>query len=431
MPFASSERPALGVSLLKAHLNRDGSACDVAYLDLDFAETIGREAYERIVDGLPVRALAGEWVFAECLWGSDGALPVSYVDDVLRTRWRVGQDDIDVVRRARDLASGFLKSSLATVPWADYDVVGFSAFAAQNLASLALARLVKQRQPGIVVVFGGANWQGRPGLRLHQESSFVDLACSGEADISFPLLVRRLAGDQAVRLDQVPGLIYRHAGTSRANPEGEPLADLDGLPLPDYSDFYAARHGHAGVRSALPSLTVETSRGCWWARTGPCSFCGMDSRERRYRAKSAGRVLAELRELTARWPCRVIHLADTVVPPAFLDEVLPAVAADPLPARLFFEVRPELTKAQIETIAAARAEIQPGIESFSDHVLRLMHKGTRALENIRLLNGAGRPGSGCTGTSCTACPGRRLATTRPCWRSCPRCASSPPRPARP
>jgi len=385
MPFASSERPALGVSLLKAHLCRDGFVCDVAYLDLAFAETIGREAYERIADGLPVRALPGEWVFAEALWGATSGLPDSYVDDVLRARWRIGNDDVDLVRRARELAPGFLESSLATVPWADYDVVGFSSFAAQNLASLALARLVKRRFPDLSIVFGGANWQGRPGLRLHREFPFVDLACSGEADVSFPLLMRLLSGDRTVRLGQIPGLVYRDAGTSRANPEGEPVADLDGLPLPDYSDFYAARHEHAGVRSALPSLTVETSRGCWWATTGPCSFCGMDGRERVYRSKSADRVIAELRELTARWPCAFIHLADTVVSPAFLDQVLPAVAADPLPARLFFEVRPELTKAQIGTIAAVRAEIQPGIESFSDHVLRLMHKGTRALENIRLL----------------------------------------------
>ncbi len=33
----------------------------------------------------------------------------------------------------------------------------------------------------------------------------------------------------------------------------------------------------------------------------------------------------------------------------------------------------------------ARASVQPGIESLSDHVLQLMRKGTRALDNVRFL----------------------------------------------
>ncbi len=385
MPFAASERPALGVSLLKAHLQCSGSACDVAYLNLAFAETIGLRSYVRIVDGVPPRALAGEWVFAECLWGSDAALPGSYVDDVLRARLRLAEDDVELLLCAQAQAHDFLDASFAEIAWGDYDIVGFSSYAAQNLASLALARRVKAAHPAIAIVFGGANWQGRPGRELHRRFDFVDYACSGEADLSLPLLVRLLAGDDGVHAEQIPGLVYRHDGASRANPEGEPLADLDGLPLPDYADFYAARHRYPGVRSAIPALSLETSRGCWWATTGPCSFCGMDGRERLYRAKSADRVLAELRELAARWPCGFIHLADTVVSPAFLDEVLPRLVADPLPARLFFEVRPSLTRGQVAAIAAIRAHIQPGIESFNDHVLRLMHKGTRALENIRLL----------------------------------------------
>jgi len=385
MPFAASDRPALGTSLLKAHLQGIGVPCDIAYLNLAFAELMGRAVYERFVNVLPFRALPGEWVFAECLYGSGGGLTDAYVEDVLLARWKVGEEDIDLVRHARDLAAGFLATSLKAIPWGDYGVVGFSSFTAQNLASLALAKLVKHSHPEVTIVFGGANWQGIPGLELHRRFPFVDFALSGEADHSFPEFVRWIAGDARVRPDAIPGLIFRRAGASCANAEGEPIADLDALPTPDHSDFYAARHRYPGVRSALPSLAVEASRGCWWATTGPCTFCGMDGHERVYRAKSGRRVIAEMRELSARWPCSFIHLTDTVVSPDFLDEVLPQVASEPLPARLFFEVRPTVTRQQVEAIAAVRAQIQPGIESLNDHLLRLMHKGTRALENIRLL----------------------------------------------
>ena len=52
---------------------------------------------------------------------------------------------------------------------------------------------------------------------------------------------------------------------------------------------------------------------------------------------------------------------------------------------LFCEVRPDVTRQQLRQLAAARASIQPGIESLNDRVLRLMRKGSRALENVRLL----------------------------------------------
>ncbi len=385
MPFAASERPALGVSLLKARLQRDGVACDIAYFNLAFAELLGRRDYERMIGELPFRSLHGEWIFAGSAWGTSAALPDSFVEDVLRERWRVGDDDIELAERARGLAAGFLDQCFRSVAWRDYDVVGFSSYTAQNLASLALARLVKAACPKVTVVFGGANWQGIAGLQLHRRLGFVDFACSGEADVSFPQLIQRLAGQEDVPLESIPGLIYRRAGVSVMNSEGAPIADLDSLPVPDYSDFYAARHRLPDVRSALPTLSVEASRGCWWATTGPCTFCGMDSRERQYRAKSPERVIYELRVLSGLWPSAFIQLADTVVPPSFLEEVLAAVAADPLPSRLFFEVRPDLTKDQVALIADLRAQIQPGIESLNDRLLHLMHKGSRTLENIRLL----------------------------------------------
>ena len=45
-------------------------------------------------------------------------------------------------------------------------VVGFSSTFQQNTASFALARRLKQRYPGIVTVFGGANFDGEMGLEL-------------------------------------------------------------------------------------------------------------------------------------------------------------------------------------------------------------------------------------------------------------------------
>ena len=385
MPFAPVERPALGVSVLKAVLADHGIGCRVAYLNLEFAELLGPQDYDRIARTLPARSLAGEWAFAESMWGPHADLPRSYVDDVLRGPCEASDDDVEAVERARALASGFLRACLATIPWRDFDVVGFSSITAQNLPSLALARLLKEARPDTPIVFGGANWQGEAGIALHRSVGVADYAVSGEAELSFPKLLRWIAGDRRCPPGEIPGLVFASAGETRATEESTPPTDLDRLPTPDFSDFYETRHRLPAVRSSLPSLTYEASRGCWWAKHGSCSFCGIDERRRLYRVKSSARVLAELRELTASWPCSLVHLADAVVPPSFLDEVLPAIAAHPLPAPLFFEVRPVLSHDQVRALAATRSQVQPGIESFSDHVLRLLHKGTRGLENVRFL----------------------------------------------
>jgi ribosomal peptide maturation radical SAM protein 1 len=384
MPFAAMERPALGVSTLKAQLLREGLPCDVAYLDLEFAECVGRGAYDLIAKELPVRALVGEWVFAGSLWEEE-RLPAGYVEDILESRWRVTPEDIETVRRVRRAVPEFLRRCLRSVPWADYGLVGFSSFVAMNVASLSLARLVKRIHPELPIVFGGANWHGSPGVAAHRRFTFVDFAVSGDAEEALPALVRALRARRPGELSSIPGLVYRSGTRTVVNPESPPDLDLDHLPVPDFSDFYAARHRLPHVRAALPSLTFESARGCWWADRRACAFCGIDARYRTYRTKSAARAVAELRELTRRWPCTFVHVADPLVSTTFLDEVLPALVAEPLRAPLFFEVRPGLSRSQLTAVAAAQAEIQPGIESFNDHVLRLMQKGTRGIENIRLL----------------------------------------------
>ena len=84
----------------------------------------------------------------------------------------------------------FLDHCLATVPWSDYRVVGFTSTFEQNIASLALAKRIKQNYPKISIVFGGANWEAEMGHELHRKFPFVDYVCSGEAETSFPALAR-------------------------------------------------------------------------------------------------------------------------------------------------------------------------------------------------------------------------------------------------
>ena len=391
MPFNSVDRPALGVSLLKARLGQMGVPCDVLYPNLAFAKLIGLDVYRAVALELPVGALAGEWVFAECLWDGEARPRDDYVEAILRGRYRLSEQAISQVLVARSLARRFLEDTVSSLAFREYDLIGFSSWCAQTLASLALARRIRDRFPSPLIAFGGPNWRAEAGRELHRVFPFVDFLCSGDADDSFPALVEALRDGDHERLAGIPGLTYRERTTDGSlgivRTTGEPalFERLDDLPVPDFSDFFAARRSQDGVRSSLATVVLETSRGCWWAETSPCRFCGLDGEDRRFRTKSPSRIIAELRELSARWPTATLYIIDNIVSHLFLDEVLPELVAHPLPVPVYFNVRPDIDKATVRRMGAISASIQPGIESFSDHVLRLMGKGVGMLENIRLL----------------------------------------------
>src|SRR5665213_1613097 len=206
MPFISLNRPSLATALLKAILERQGSVCDVYNLFIAFAEKVGLTLYERL-SVISDRQLAGERLFASSVFGPEFSpalkLPVGYDPaDTQETREAV-------MRRLHEVPAVFLDDCLKNIPWAQYRIVGFSTMFEQNLASLALARRIKQRWPDTVIVFGGANCEGEMGLELHRKFAFVDYVCSGEGDHIFPEMVNCILEGRPV--PDLPGLIRRES----------------------------------------------------------------------------------------------------------------------------------------------------------------------------------------------------------------------------
>ena len=385
MPFADLSRPALGLSLLKARLHETGVACDVAYLNLAFGQMVGAEDYGRVCPGLPSVTLAGEWVFAAALNGTDGGDAQEYVADVLEHGWRPGQAEVEAALRARSLARRFLDDALSRVPWSEYDIVGFGSFGAQNAAALALARRVTERHPAVRVVFGGHNWSGSMGIALHRQFPFVDTAFLGHADASFPQLVRALARGDDAAARAAPGTCWRSADGRQHVTAAGPARLLDALPTPDHGDYFRALRDNGMDGRLEAAVPLETSRGCWWAKRTPCMFCGGNGEEDRYSSKSPSRILQEIRELAVAWPGRLLDVADNVVSPRFLSDVLPGLAGSPEPPRLHFRIRPDVTLDSLKLIAAANASVMCGIESLDDGLLALINKGVSRRENLRLL----------------------------------------------
>ncbi len=167
---------------------------------------------------------------------------------------------------------------------------------------------------------------------------------------------------------------------------------LESVPDPDFSDFIGdlAKGGLANHPLALERvfLPFESSRGCWWGEKRQCMFCGLNADGMVYRAKSAARVRSTLQSYLERYSVKRFFATDNNMPRQHFKDLFPDLARRPLEKRplIFYEVRttPKRHEMRIMSEAGVRY-IQPGIESLSTALLKLMRKGCTALQNIHHL----------------------------------------------
>jgi len=125
MPFGALERPSPSLGLLQAHCTRLGVRCTTRYLTFAFAEWIGIADYSWLDRDVPDTAFAGEWVFAEALYGPRLDSDAAFTEDVLRT-WALSGPDVDRILRIRSRAAAFIEHCLETVDWGASTFVGFT-----------------------------------------------------------------------------------------------------------------------------------------------------------------------------------------------------------------------------------------------------------------------------------------------------------------
>jgi ribosomal peptide maturation radical SAM protein 1 len=380
MPFVSLSRPAIGISILKARLVENHISCRVGYANLLFAERVGTSAYELINDQLSGSFFAGDWLFSEYLFPELDRTP--YISTL---RQHLDNDvQFDTVMALRGEIGPFLDSCFEAFDIEAHDIVGFTTTFEQNLASLALAKCVKSRYPEKITVLGGGNCEGVMGLELHRRFPWIDYVCSGESDDSFLGLVKRLtAGDPP---DELPGVIFRQDGQSRLAAPPDRVRDMDRVPDPDYDDYFAAMQRSSVGAGLKPALLIESARGCWWGEKSHCTFCGLNGSTMAFRAKSASRVYAELARQKDRYGTGQFLAVDNIMSYEYFRDLLPMLKERNPGISLFYEIKSNLKRMHVEMLRDAGVlAIQPGIESLSSHVLKLMRKGVTAIQNVQLL----------------------------------------------
>lgn len=392
MPWAAVYSPSLALGILREATTRKlpDAEVKVVYGNLEYVDWLlarmhfGRADYDYYSEASYFQG-CGDWVFSSALYSDPG--------------WRINEfekymgEHADAKRIAQAvalhrIAPDFIGSFTEQIISLEPDVVGFTTTFQQNTAALATAREIKRLIPGTVTVFGGANCDGEQGEALHRNFPFVDFVVRGEGDVSFPVLLEHIGDEQGYAA--IPGLCWRRSdGATVANPMARSPLPPSAMVAPTFDEYFerfAASRAYVWVE---PRLVVESARGCWWGEKHHCTFCGLNGSFMQFRSKSPDTFVAELLALVKRHKILEISVVDNILDMSYLKSALPAIAAADYDLRLHYEIKSNMKRDQLKLLLAAGVvRVQPGIESLSSKVLKLMDKGVSGCQNVRLLRDA-------------------------------------------
>jgi ribosomal peptide maturation radical SAM protein 1 len=366
-PFAALERPSLAAHLLQACAGEAGFAVKVLYANLWLASEIGLADYQ-CINNPPLSALLGERYFAR----SAHDLPAfgGPVDDSLRPAPSA---------RIEECLPGWCERVAGAIAASGFPVVGCTTSFEQTNASLALLRRVKRLRPSTLTLLGGANCEGPMAEGLAAVDGAMDAV-----DYIFD-------GESEEALVSFLDLIARRGRPAQRIVRGARVRQMDALPSPVFDEYFAQRARFLPEANAWQPafLSWESSRGCWWGEKQHCTFCGLNGELMQFREKSPRRLLGELRTLAARYPMAGVAMTDNIMPHTYFRTLLPLLAAERLPLRIFYEEKANLTLERLQALKRAGViSIQPGIEALSTDLLQRMKKGVTARQNLTLLRDA-------------------------------------------
>ena len=181
----------------------------------------------------------------------------------------------------------------------DAVLIGHSGSTSVHPTALTLARLLKARQPGLQIIYGGVfpsyHWQD-----ILRDAPQIDIIVRGEGEATTQALIAALAaGDD---LSGVTGIAYRRDGQPFATPPAPLIRDLDahrtGWELIDFT-----RYSYWGGKRAV---VMQFSRGC----PHLCTYCGQRGFWTRWRHRDPVRFAAEIAWLVREKGVELINLAD-------------------------------------------------------------------------------------------------------------------------
>jgi ribosomal peptide maturation radical SAM protein 1 len=400
MPFSDLGLPSIGLTQLKQVLEtelRGQVSVDLLYVNQDFARLIGVEPYSFVANSAQSNnAGLGDWLFRQSAFPE---LPENSEEYFKRFFPAHGEESMkykQYIQKLRMQLDGFLDDIILRYKLDEAHLVGFTSMFMQNVASFAMAKRIKKRNPKAITVMGGANCEAPMGKEIVNNTDFIDFVFSGPALLSLPSFIRHQINNQPEKCHAING-VFSRLNCSSARPmaglgDFKPLREIgDELDIDEfielhYGEFLDTLKKNFPNKEVEPYLQFETSRGCWWGEKAHCTFCGLNGISMKYRSMrpdNAVRLIESLFDYSDR--CSRLQSVDNILPKNYFKEVFPYLNTPPNMS-LFYEVKADLSKEDLKVLAKARVTmIQPGIESLATSTLKLMKKGTSAFQNLKLL----------------------------------------------
>ncbi len=391
MPWQSLDTPSLPLSLLSSviHGARPDDDVRVHYANIGWAEfvlqrtggSVTPDDYSDLVEDGLFHGV-GDWVFTSSLYG-DAAWPMErYLAHPATKRQRDG-----AARQMRELAPDFVRTTADDILRGSPDLVGLTSTFMQNVPSLALAAELKRRDPAVGIVLGGGNCDGPMGPALHRNFASLDYVVSGEGERAFLALVEALdRGADPDDLASVGGLSWRRGGEQVVNDAPTEALTMADVPTPGFDAYFAAIEASTVREYLEPKLVHEAARGCWWGALKHCTFCGLNGSTMEFRSKPPERVWDEIGAHVRQHQVLDVVMVDNIMDMHYIGTLLPQLAASDWDLRFHYEVKSNLRRDHVRALRdAGVVQIQPGIESLSTRVLKIMDKGVDGVTNVRLL----------------------------------------------
>ena len=394
MPFASLSLPSIALTQLKAvaeqRLGGDVRV-RILYLNLSFASYLGIDLYQYVIGALQANNSGlGDWLFRQTAFPEQPDNTASYFQRYFPRLDAEGETFKGAMLAKRAGLKRYFERLVNQYQLDREDLVGFTSMFAQNVASMAMARVIKDRNPRVVTIMGGANCESPMGEELVRHVPALDFVFSGPGLVSFPDFIHAHSAGDLDRCHQIRGVFSRqNLGSPHLQGHGAMGAELPiEVPVPlDYESFLDDLRRGLPNADVQPSLTFETSRGCWWGERSHCTFCGLNGGTMMYRAMPSDQALDLFREMFERYGgrCARFESVDNIMPRQYIKEVFAHLVPPPRTS-IFYEVKADIKDWEMEILGQAGVtQIQPGIEALATSTLKLMGKGTTSFQNVVFL----------------------------------------------
>lgn len=252
------------------------------------------------------------------------------------------------------------------------EAVGISVVTPKVYGAMRLARLIKERNPHIIIIAGGPHATLVP-EELIKECPSIDFIIQGEGEIRSRELFSKL--ENKTDYGSVDGLVFKKSGQIINNKVKDYIADLNALPLPARELIDIKHYANKLKTSVYPATTMMTSRGCPFQ----CIYCSKPITGSRIRSVSPKKVLEEIEELVNKYDIREIIFYDdsfTIDKPRVM-KICDMIIERKIKVRWQCETRVNLVDQEMldKMKEAGCYLIAYGIESGSDRVLSILKKG--------------------------------------------------------